>query len=157
MKRLQVLAGVVLFASLAGCGGTLSDEQRAQMKEGMKEQEIKRVTDAEILAQATEQGQRIMGIIRHSPAAADSLANAYHARIHWIEPGNKNTIELERQLIEAIVTGLSEGIVSDNVQLTGDSVLYSAPAVDTLADNTLQYRGTWNIFLSKKYIVLSLD
>lgn len=142
---------------LVSCGGKLSDEERAKMKEGMKEQEIKRVLPAQIMGQALKQGRYLQPLLKHHPERADSLARAYHARLHWVVPGKNNGSQLEQELIDAMVQAVSNGIVEDNIQLDGDSVMYSFPVVDTLADRSIQYRGTWNVFFSKKYVILSMD
>ena len=66
----------VLFLLLVtmGCGGSLSDEQRKELREGQAKQEIKRVTDSEILAQAFTTGRAIMGAIGNDSTVNDQLA-----------------------------------------------------------------------------------
>ena len=45
MKKLFIVLGVLLTA----CGGSLSDEQRKQMREASEQQAIVKVTEAEIM------------------------------------------------------------------------------------------------------------
>lgn len=159
MMKKEIGIWVLMAAGifLMSCGGKLSDEERAKMKEGMKEQEIRRVLPAQIMAQAQKQGRYLQPLLKKHPAWADSLANAFHARADWVVPGKNSGSQLEQDLIDAMVQAVSNGIVEDNIQLDGDSVMYSFPVVDTLADKSVQYRGTWNVFFSKKYVILSMD
>lgn len=148
----------VLAFSLCACGGSLSDEQRAKIKEAEKLQEIRRVTGAEIMNAAYERGRMITKELKSDSMRMDSLAVVNHARIGWIAPGDTSLLKVEAALVDAIIAGLQEGIITDNVQEIGqDSLLYTWPEVATMPDSSLRYKGTWSIMLSKRYLILSMD
>ncbi len=50
------ISAIILFFILSACGGSLSDEQRKQMREQMELQKIMRVTEVEITESALENG-----------------------------------------------------------------------------------------------------
>ncbi|NJM26164.1 MAG: hypothetical protein HC859_12415, partial [Bacteroidia bacterium] len=56
MRRFMYIA----LLTLAACGGSLSDEQRKQLKEGKASQEIKRVTEAQIMEAAFKKGRDVI-------------------------------------------------------------------------------------------------
>ena len=68
---------------------------------------------------------------------------------------------LEQQLIEAYLADES-GSMQDNVQEKRngqgdyDSLLYTRPVTKTLPDGSEQLEGVWNIWLSKKELILSI-
>jgi len=49
-----------LVVTLYGFGGSLSNEQRQELKEGREKQEIKKVTEAELISGAIERGKKIV-------------------------------------------------------------------------------------------------
>ncbi len=150
---------VILIVILIGCGGSLSEEQRKQMKEARELKSIKKVSEAEITELAFAQGRDLMKLIVQSPKAVDSLEAAHQVRISWLTPGSSGGTEVERQLIDAYLNSILSGTpVSDNVQRLGeDSLLYSKPVTRELPDGTVAVDGTWNISLSRKKLVLSID
>ena len=90
------------------------------------------------------------------------MASQYHTKIKWSVPGASSARDIEQQLIEAYVTGMATGSLQDNIQKlhTGmkpedyDSLLYSKPVVTVMPDGVEKLEGIWNIYLSKKQIVL---
>ena len=56
MKKIHLIA---ITALLLGCGGSLSDEQRKRLHEGMEDQKIVRLSDAEIVTPSLEHGRVI--------------------------------------------------------------------------------------------------
>ncbi len=162
MKYLFIAAGLLL----AGCGGSLSDEQRKNLKEQMELHEIRRVTEAEITEAAFARGRKIMATIANLEADSvriDSFIREKKGRIKLIEPGNtKTALALEQQLIDAYIAAGS-GSLQDNVQDVknadgdSDSILYTKPVVKKLDDGTEKLEGVWNIWLSKKDLILSMD
>lgn len=149
----------ILF--LAACGGSLSDEQRKKIKEDMKQHKIVRVTDAEITAAAFAKGRGVMEGLKSTSNKnlnTDSLEAASHTKITWIAPGAKNALEMEQQLIEAYLESFINGGLTDNVQrLETDSLLYTYPVTEKLADGSENVKGMWSIRLSKKDLILSMD
>ena len=67
-------------------------------------------------------------------------------------------------MIEAYVIGAETGLTQDNIQplrrseqsTEYDSLLYSRPVMTTMPDSVLRVDGVWNIYISKKDIVLHM-
>ncbi len=145
------------------CGGSLSDEQRKRLHEGMKDQKIVKLSDAEIVSAALEQGQEIFSALEKksfSPSQMDSLSSHYQVKIKWLVPGAGNMREMESQIIDAYLMGEGNE-VQDNIQkiraVAGvdayDSLLYSKPVVVTMADGIERINGVWNVYMAKKDVV----
>ena len=157
-----ILIGLII---LTGCGGSLSDEQRKKLHEGMDKQKIVKLSDSEIMSASLDQGRLVFDALKKlefNPSKVDSVAKKYEVRIRWITPGAGDALEVENQLIEAYVVGAETGSVQDNVQeLHGDassaydSLLYSRPIVTPMPDGAVNVEGVWNIYMSKKNVVLS--
>ena len=152
---------VVVFIS--ACGGSLSEDQRKRMREQMELQEIKKVSDAEITEAAYARGRQIMNeLLKSDPAKADSIVKASQGKIRWIVPGSSGAIDIEQQLIDAYIAA-EAGDLQDNIQEIrttqgkSDSILYTKPVVTKLPDGTERLDGVWNIWLSKKQLILSMD
>jgi len=164
MKDLILIACTMM---LLGCGGSLSEDQRKRLHEGMEQQKIVKLTDSEILTASLERGRAIflaLENVKFDGGKVDSVAGQYHARLRWITPGSPDAQEIENQLIEAYVIGAETGSTQDNIQkihlATGaeeyDSLLYSRPVVTPMADGALNVEGVWNIYISKKDVILSV-
>ena len=158
----------MLLAILMGCGGSLSDEQRKKLREGLDEQKIVRLSDSEIVMSSLERGRSIFESIEARaflPEAIDSVEHQYRVRIKLITPGADDALEVENQLIEAYVVGAETGSVPDNIQKLGvtdnqqqyDSLMYTKPQVTSLPDGAVKVEGIWNIYLAKKDIIRSLS
>lgn len=161
--KLSYYLVIVLF--MWSCGGSLSDEQRKKLHEGMEEQKIVKVTDAEILTTSLDRGRQIFAVIERNPdntAVLDSLEKAYQVRITLIRPDASQASQVEDQLIEAYVAGAESGSVNDNIQKLRtesdqyDTLLYTRPKVTSLPDGAVNVEGIWNIYISKKAVVRSL-
>ena len=155
---------IVLLLILAGCGGTLSDEQRKKMREQMELHEIRKVTDAEITEAAFAKGRHIIQLLDDfdgDSTRIDSLIKAESGKVRWLVPGTSNALALEQQLIDAYVASES-GSLQDNVQKIrnaegeSDSLLYTKPVLKR-ADGVERLEGVWNVWLSKKQLILSMD
>jgi hypothetical protein len=151
---------VLVFMSvwLFSCGGSLTDEQRKKMKEAREQQSIQKVTDAEITEAALEKGRAVMKTLTQ-PDQAEAVSQTEHVKIHWLEPGGSDALEIEQQLIDAYINSMIAGVpLQDNVQDIGqDSVLYTNPVVVTRPDSSLEIKGTWNIWMSKKQLILGMN
>ena len=155
---------LILLIIQCGCGGKLSDEQRKQMREGMEQQKIVQMSDSEIVTAALEEGQTVFESMKNSrfdPNKIDSIARHYHVKIYWRIPGSGQSSEIEQQLIDAYVTGMATGSLQDNIQplhkgsqTDYDSLLYSKPVVSAMPDGIEKLEGIWNIYISKKQVVL---
>lgn len=161
MKYVYVLALVFCL----GCGGSLSDEQREKIREGMELQKIVKVSDAEIMAEALEKGQAVHKTLRlASPTAADSIAGLYRVKINFAVPGQKNSRQLEQELIEAYINGIAAGSSQENLQKIWtspakdnyDSLLYTFPQLVIHPDGVEELKGIWNVYIAKKDVVLDI-
>ena len=143
---------------MMACGGSLTDEQRKEMREGRAKQKVKRVTEAEILEQAFTIGRNIVNGIEKDSATIQKLATQYKSNIHFISPGESASLEIEQLLIEAYLVSIIEGGMTDNVQkIPGDSMMYTSPVADTLMDGAIAIRGMWSVHMAIKDVVLSMD
>ncbi len=152
-KQLLIFLALSLFA----CGGSLTDEQRKKMREGSEQQAIVKITDAQITEAAFSKGRAVMtGLTSH--AVTDSIAEAARVKIHWLEPGAKHALEIEQQLIDAYINSVIVGTtMHDNVQKIGvDSLLYTQAVVLIRPDSSVEVKGTWNIWMSKRQLILSM-
>lgn len=151
-----------------GCGGNLSDEQRKKFREGMEEQKIVRVTDAEIMSGALEKGHEVIAVLNRkklTTAQIDSLEQAENVRISYAVPGEANAIAVEQELIEAYIVSMTTGSAQENLQRVYatqqkdvyDTLLYSRPDVSQLPDGSEQLNGIWNIYIPKKQVVLTIS
>ena len=155
---------VLLFLTLIACGGSLSDEQRKAMREKMELNKIVRVTDVEIMEAAFANGRKTIAVLDSLGADSlklDSFLNVNSNHIRYMKPGVRQGRELEQQLLDAYVADRS-GSLQDNVQKARnkqgdfDSLLYTKPVTRKLADGTERLEGVWNVWLSKKAMVLDI-
>jgi hypothetical protein len=164
MKKYALAILLISF----GCGGNLSEEQRKKIKEGMEEQKIVRITDAEIMTAAMEKGGQVYNVLKGKNLAAlalDSIEENHGATIHFSVPGEKNTLAIEQELIEAYIAGIAQGGAPENLQKIYvnerkdeyDTLLYSKPQISILPDGSERLDGIWNIYLAKKPIVLDIS
>jgi hypothetical protein len=162
MKKLVFLSVLILTA----CGGSLTEEQRKKLREGMEQQKIQKLSDAQITAFALEQGRVIfqdLAAAKFAKEKVDSIAAAHHATIRWTVPGGKHARALEQQLIDAYVYGLVSGSLEENIQKVYnretpadyDSLLYSKPIVTPMPDGVENLEGVWNIYMSRREVILS--
>lgn len=159
--------GFAVLFILMSCGGTLSDEQRKKLKEGMEQQKIVRVTDSEIMSATLDKAHQVYSSLERTgfnPAKIDSLEDEYRVNIKWVIPGSENALDIEKELIEAYILGITEGAKQENLQKLWttqqkddyDSLLYTRPKITRFADGSEQLDGLWNISLSRKEIVLEI-
>jgi hypothetical protein len=154
----RFLIGALLLVGLWSCGGSVSDEQRKQMLDARKQNAIVRITDAEIMEAAFSTGRLVMESVT-SARDIDSAESAFKVKIHWLEPGIDAPREMEQQIIDAYIAGITSGVDQlDNVQRIGtDSFLYTKAEVLTHDNGTVELKGTWNIWISKKQLVLAIN
>jgi protein involved in temperature-dependent protein secretion len=157
MQRIWILA----LAASIGCGGNLSDEQRRQLRESREQQTIVKVSEADLLAAAFEQGRALGGVLQQGAyveAQLDSIETANNVVIRWLELSESNAKEIEKQIIEAYLAAITSGRpLTDNVQRVGkDSILYTLPMSSYRSDSILHIEGVWNIWMSTKQIVLGM-
>jgi hypothetical protein len=150
----------IMIFLLAGCGGSLSREERKQLKEASEMQEIKKVTEAQITEAVLNQGREIAeraGVFRDDPGRLDSLGRSFKVTLRWITPGASNALDIEQQIIDAYITSSVDGDLPDNVQeIANDSILYSRPVISKTANGAIQVDGMWSVVFSKKNIILGM-
>jgi len=152
---------VLVFVVLIGCGGTLSEEQRKKLKEGMELNTLKKVSDAQLTEAAFDMGRALAAIIEKSSISdkkrMDSLQEAYKIRILPLQPGDSMLLEIERQIVEAYTAGSSQVTLNDNIQSLGpDSLLYTKPVMKQLPNGTVEFKYALGIHLAKKQVVLGI-
>lgn len=158
MKKLLI----VLFIT-AGCGGKLSDEQRQRLKEGMSTQDIKRVTEADLQAAAMTYGHEVVAVVEKTDATLmnkskiDSLSKTFHVKIYSLVPSDAALRDIEKQLMDAYVSGGGINNVGDNLQKMGeDSLLYTKPVFKERPDGSLEFSHAIGVKMPVKTIVLSM-
>jgi hypothetical protein len=163
MKKAYLLVLTIVL----GCGGSLSDEQRKKLREGVDNQRLVRLSDSEIVMSSLERGRSIFQRMESggfAPGAIDSIESEYRVRVKLITPGSDDALEVENQLIEAYVVGAETGSLPDNIQKLGvtnnqdqyDSLVYTKPQVTPLSDGSVKVEGVWNIYLAKKDVVRAI-
>lgn len=155
---MKILSIVLLALIITACGGSLSDEQRKKLREGSEQQAIVKVTDAEITEAAFVKGRSVMGRLTNNNPDTSKVSREEIVKIHWLAAGTTHGLEIEQQLIEAYLNSLLSGTpLQDNVQEIGqDSILYTNPVVITRADSSIEIKGTWNIWMSKKELIIAM-
>lgn len=155
MKKLFIISLLLITA----CGGSLSDEQRKQMREASEQQAIIKVTDAEIMEAAFAKGRSVMSLLKDNNPDTSKVASQEAVEIHWLGAGKTHGLEIEQQLIDAYLNSLLSGTpLQDNVQKIGtDTLLYTNPVVLTRADSSIEIKGTWNIWMAKKELILAMN
>ena len=163
MKKLVFMVMVLAM----GCGGSLSDEQRRKLREGMDQQQIMKLSDSEITTASLELGRDIYANLEEvgfDASKTDSIAAVFRVKLHHLKPGSPDALEVENQVIEAYVLGAETGATQDNIQKIRklssdddyDSLLYSRPVITQQADGSLLVDGVWNIYLAKRDVILHM-
>jgi hypothetical protein len=146
------------------CGGALSDEQRKKLRERMKEDEIKRVTEGELMSAAFDYGLAIATVIeKRDPAMVnkgliDSLESAFEVQITTIQPGDSMLLAIEQQLIEAYASNAGPANIPGDVQkIDPDSILYTKPIMHERPDGSLEFMRALSIHMPTKSVILSIE
>jgi hypothetical protein len=158
---------LAIFAIIIiGCTGSLTEEQRQKVKEDMVNHTLRKVSDAEITEAAFEKGREWISKIENlktDSSRIDSMVDSSEGKVRWVVPGKSNALAVEQQLIDAYISS-PPGEVQDNVQkirgsdgTMGDSILYSKPVVVKRNDGTDVLTGVWNIWLSRKELIMAMD
>ena len=158
MRRFLILVFIA-----CSCTGKLSDEQRQKLHEGMATQDIKRVSEADLQAAAWDYAKAVLADVEkvdidmHSKPKIDSIAASRHVKIYSLIPADSALREIEKQLVDAYITGADVGSVGDNLQKVGeDSLLYTKPVFRNRPDGSQQFSHAIGIKMAKKTIILSM-
>ena len=155
---------LILTLSLLSCGGSLSDEQRKEMREKMEMNKIVRVTEVEITEAAFSRGRQIVKTLENlnnDSAKLNSFLEMNKEWVRYVEPRKSGARQLEQQLMEAYLADKSAWH-QDNVQKQRndggdfDSLLYTKPVVRELPDGGEQLEGVWSIWLPKKDLIMDI-
>ena len=146
---------------LTACGGSLTDEQRKKLKEGMRLNEIRKISDAQITEAAFALGRSLAAAIERPSSNAsfiiDSLQKSCKIRIRVLQSGDSMLLAIEKQIVEAYAAGSGQVHLDDNIQRLGaDSLLYTKPVMKVLPDGSEQFQYALGICLPRKQVVLSI-
>lgn len=156
--------GLTLLVLMTACGGNLSDEQRKKLKDRMKADEIKRVTDGELMAAAFDYGRAISSVIeKRDPgminrSLIDSLETAFNVKIGAMQPGDSMLLDIEQKLIEAYTSSAGQVEIADDVQkISDDSILYTKPIMRERPDGSVEFTRALSIHMPTQSVVLSIE
>lgn len=151
----------LFFLFIAGCQGSLTQEQKREMRDGMKANEIIKISEAEIIEAAFQYGRTISDEVLQNPELGNQryivmLQEKYHVKIFPLAQGDSLLMEIEKQLIDAYTSATNIDL-TDNIQKIGkDSLLYTLPIMDTLKDGSFNFKYALGIRMPKKDIILSI-
>lgn len=141
------------------CTGSLTDDQRKRMKENMEQNEIKKVTESQIMDAAFQYGRQVASLVEKrdktlsNTQLLDSLSQVYQVEIISLQASNTTLRAIEKQILEAYQTASG----SDNVQLMGpDSLVYTKPFVREHPDGSTEFLKAVGVRMTKKQIVSAI-
>ena len=122
---------------------------------------LKKVSDVEITETAFVLGRSFAEAIEKSTSdnskVIDSLQQNFHVKIIPLQSGDSMLMEIEKQIVEAYITGSGQVQLNDNVQRLGtDSILYTKPILKEMPDKSAQFLYALGIRIPKKQIILSI-
>jgi len=128
------------------------------MREAREQQAIVKVTESEIMDAAFAKGRDVMTRLKQSSPDTAKVSQEESVKVHWLAPGKAQGLEIEQQLIDAYLNSMLSGVpLQDNVQKIGeDSLLYTNPVVITRADSSIEIKGTWNVWMSKRQLIIAM-
>jgi hypothetical protein len=111
------------------------------MREAQKNQEIKRITEADFHQKVLDLGALVLS--QQAPGLPET---SIPCTVRWITPESRKD-SIEQLLLESY---LASGMGSDHVQrLLGDSLLFTRPVFET-PDDSVRFKGMWSIRFAKK-------
>lgn len=155
MKHLLLILSFLWMS----CTGSLTDDQRKRMKENMEQNEIKKVTESQIMDAAFQYGRQVASLVEKRDKTLsntqflDSLSKVYQVEIISLQSSNMMLRTIEKQILEAYQTAAG----TENVQKMGpDSLLYTKPFVREHPDGSTEFLKAVGIRMTKKQIVSSI-
>jgi hypothetical protein len=145
---------LILYAAAVACTGSLTQEQRQQIRENQRQGAIRKVGEAELLDGALTLGRTIAQALEARPAMSDSIGRHYRVRIADLVPGQPGLSDKEQQLLDAYLAG---GTTADNLQKLGDTILYTRPFTRERPDGTTEFIRAVGVRMPVKEIILSLE
>ncbi|MCX8491458.1 MAG: hypothetical protein ORN54_10355 [Cyclobacteriaceae bacterium] len=159
MKNVMFLGLLVLVS----CNGKLSDEQKRKIREERQESKIKKLSDADIMEAAFSYGRKITDIIERrdntlsNQKLIDSLENAFHVEIISMQTNDSTLRVVEKQIIEAYISGGKGVTLTDNVQKMGkDSILYTKPLMREQPDGSVAFTKALGLRIAKRELILTI-
>lgn len=162
LSRMKYVAFLGLLI-LVSCNGKLSDEQKRKIREEREESKIKKISDADITAAAFAYGRKITDIIEHrdktlsNQKLIDSLESVFHIEIISLKTNDSTLRAVEKQIIEAYISGGNGVTLSDNVQKMGkDSILYTKPLMREQADGSIAFTKALGLRIAKRELIRTI-
>lgn len=147
MKRL--LTVICFSATLIGCGGGLSEEQRKALKDEMEHREIKKVPEEHIVEATFKTGRKLL--ISHQEGV-DSLLTNIGASAYLLKKNDSTESKVEWELLEAYNYSMTQGAQpAENVQRDGEMMVYTMPAIENDV-----FIGIYIVRIPRNEIILSL-
>jgi hypothetical protein len=152
---------IIIVLLLTSCGGSLTDEQRKRLRQGMEINAIRKVSEAQITESALILGRAISATVEKSQPidrrVMDSLQRSYAITIQTLLPGDSVLHSMEGRIIEAYAAGAGHVELDDNVQRIGkDTLLYTRPMMKTNPDGSMEFSYAIGIRFPRKVVVLSI-
>lgn len=152
---------VVLIVISMGCGGSLSSEQRKQIRDKMEAGAIKKISEADLTEAGLTYSRNIVEIINSSSNQSrlflDSLEKHYSVEIIFMHPDDAGLRGVERKIMEAYASTVGSVDPGDNLQKMGnDSLLYTKAIMKERPDGALVFIQALGVRMTKKTIVLSI-
>lgn len=129
------------------------------MKENMEQNEIKKVTESQIMDAAFQYGRQVASLVEKRDKTLsntqflDSISQVYQVEIISLQANNTMLRTIEKQILEAYQAAAG----SDNVQRMGsDSLVYTKPFVREHPDGSTEFLKAVGIRMTKKQIVSSI-
>jgi hypothetical protein len=145
----------------AGCGGTLNQEQRDFMREGMKSTKVTRVSPSQLTQAAWEKGKAIQQAIGSDTwlAKQDQIAALQQetgTRIYLLKDAGVLTGK-KKEILEAYQSAADPADLRENVQKIGqDSMFYTFPVTFERPDGSKVFSHAIAVDMSIKLIIRSL-
>ena len=152
----------VCFLLLLSCTGKLTDEQKRKIREEREESQLRKISEADITEAAFEYGRMITAIIEKRDVELkqslfiDSLEKVFSVEIISMKTDDATLRAVEKQVIEAYVSGGTIAL-NDNVQKMGkDSILYTKPLMSEMSDGSVVFAKALGLRMSKREIIRTI-
>jgi hypothetical protein len=150
------------FLVLLSCNGKLTEEQKRKIREERKESQLKKISEVDITEAAFQSGRTITNIIEKrdieltQPTFIDSLEKVFSVEIISMKADDSTLRAIEKQVIEAYISGGNIDL-NDNVQKVGkDSILYTKPMMRKMPDGSVVFVKALGLRMSKKEVIRTI-
>ena len=123
--------------------------------------DIRRVSDADLQAAGLNYGRSVLEALgKEDPEMTRntaSVASTFGVRIYRLHPTDSALREIEKQLVDAYVTGGNSEAAGENLQKIGtDSLLFTKPLFKSRPDGSQEFDYAIGIKMATKTVVLSM-